>query len=199
MKRTFVAIVLSVLAVLSLAPTGTAAPKSGATTLYFHGAHLAGEVDTAETFLAFSYMGMDSEEPTSPAPKSVTYGWGNTDCVGNRLHPVWLGQVSGTIVGDVKVVFDSASYSQDIDVRIWTDVNQMLCNESYFEPRLETTVTVPQGRETVTAVLKNSKLPVKHFLMVQISPTFVGGDTPGFGRILYDSSAAPSRVEFTLR
>ena len=198
MRRLPVIAVLCAALLSSGAAVATTVPRPIPTKLYFHGTEALGEIDNVNGTVGAWFMRMDAKKPESPAPRSVGYGWGNTRCVGNHFFPVWVGNVSGTIVGDLKVIFESASYPQDVDIRVWAGVNQAYCNNDYFEPSLSTSVTLPPGKATVTAVLKNSRLRVRDFLMVQISPTQIAGDTPGFGRVLYDSPDAPSRVEFRI-
>jgi hypothetical protein len=181
---------------LAVAPAG-AAKRAVATTLYFHGTSASGEVDSAPGLIDLtSFMMMDTQAPTGSEPRSKGYVWSNYLCSGNRLHPVWLGHLSGKLTGDITVTFTSASVPQSIDIRIWADVLAQTCNADYFEPAAEATVTVPPGVGEVEVVIPNTGFIAQQVLMIQFSPTSIGTDMPGLGRVLYDSSDAPSRVSF---
>ena len=199
MKKLGTVLIGAGLLVSSLAPPvhGMASkPKPTRTTLYFHGETPAGEAEFPQDQVDNTFMSMDTQKPAGSVPKSKHLGWSNTQCAGNRLFVTWLGKVAGRI-GDVKVVFTSVSQPQDVDIRIWTDVDGQWCNNDYPNPQAQKTVTLPAGQGEVSVSLPGASFPALGSMMVQISPSpSLGTDTPGPGRILYDSPSAPSRVEF---
>jgi hypothetical protein len=197
MRKTLVLLMVGTFAVGILQPATAAKGKAVATTLYFHGSSPSGEADSAPGLIDLTtFMTMDSKEPTGTEPRSKGYVWTNYLCAGNRLHPVWVGDMSGTITGDIKLTFMSASVPQSIDIRIWPDVFNQTCNADYYEPVAQATVEVPAGRGEVEVVIPNKSFIAQAGLMIQFSPTSIVTDTPGFGRIFYDSTDAPSRIEF---
>lgn len=191
---------LCVLAVLALAPAHAARSgrKAVPTTLYFHGESPSGELDSAPGLVDLvSFMRMDTDEPTGSEPRSKGYVWSNYLCAGNRLHPVWVGDVTGRIVGDLKMTFTNVSAPQEVDIRIWNDVYAQLCNADYQDPAATVTVAIPAGQSVVEVTIPNVSFITQGRLMVQISPTNVVTDVPGLGRVLYDSVDADSRIEFS--
>ena len=182
--------------VVAIVPSAKSGPAPKPTTLYFHGNYPAGELDVPENLVGFVFSKMDPIKPEGGTPKSKALAWGNTKCAGNHFFPVWVGSVNGSIVGDMKVVFSSVSIPQEVDIRVW-DTGRQLCNNDYATPLAKGTVMLPAGQGEVEAVIKNDRMKVQGFLMVQISPTMLNNtDTPGPGRVLYDSADYASRVEF---
>ena len=166
------------------------------TTLYLHGETPAGELEFPDDLVNQTWQSMDPSKPKESLPRSKGLGWSNTRCAGSRFFPVWVGNVTGTIVGSIKVTFTSVSNPQEVDVRLWR-TNQQLCNADYPSPMRHKTVSLPAGQGEVTVVLPPGRFQVAGALMVQISPTMINNtDTPGGGRILYDSAGTLSRVEF---
>lgn len=180
--------------------------KPQAVTLYFHGTQYVGETEIPDGVSGI-YRTMDATEPTDPAPKSVNLlaagsggaGTPNSQCAGNPLFPVWVGDVNGTVVGDLKVSLDSVSLpATKVDVRVWGFVPGIgACDsqgvEGYVEPFAETRVDVPPGPGTIEAVLKNKKFKTLGKLMVQITPVLDGATAT---RVLYDSTTTVSQIEF---
>lgn len=200
MKKTFVA--LCAVALVSAALQGpvlagkTKAPVK--TTLYFHGQSPLGEEDAVNGLIDLnSFMVMDPKAPEGTTSKSKSLGWSSTNCAGNRLFVTWVGAVSGRITGDMKVSFSALSVPQEVDIRVWPDVREQLCDAKYPIPAAAATVTMPAGQGLVEAVLPDVDFTATSTLMLQISPTPVGTDTPGPGRVFYDSTADPSHVEFS--
>jgi hypothetical protein len=180
--------------------------KPAPVTLYFHGNEYVGEVEIPDGVNGI-YRQMDATESTDPAPKSVFLlaggaagnGTPNPTCAGNPLFPVWVGDVNGTIVGDLKVSLDAVSLpATKVDVRVWGFVPGIgACDsqgtEGYVDPMSETRVDVPPGAGTIEAVLKNTKFKAEGRLMVQFTPVLEG---PTATRMLYDSSTTVSQIEF---
>jgi hypothetical protein len=199
---------LTVLLVLGLVASALVAPASAgkrkakpiATTFYFHGQSPVGEPDGLDGALAGAVTGtgyakMDATEPTGAPPKSMTIvsyvGGPNTTCGGSYLSPAWIGDMVGTVVGDVKVTFDAISTpTGQVDVQLYPDQTAFACEIS---PAAEVRVDLPAGPGQVEAVIEDVKVPVLASLMVQITPVT---DTPYYSRVLYDSPDYPSKVEF---
>ena len=176
-------------------------------TLFFHGREPVGELEL-EDGISGLYRSMDTKEPTEPAPKSMGLvavgaagnGTPNPQCAGNPLFPVWQGDVSGTIVGDVKVSLDAASLPvTKIDVRLWGIVPPFgSCDsqgvEAYVPPAAEVRVDAPPGAGTIEAVFKGVRFKADGKLMIQFTPVLDGATAT---RVLYDSTATTSQIEFT--
>lgn len=204
MKR-FLTILLVVGLVASafVAPATAAKKKKAkpvATALYFHGHTAIGEADALDGALGGAATGtgypkMDTTEPTGQPPKSmvvVSYvGGPNTTCAGSPLAPAWIGDMTGTLVGDVKVTFDAISTpSGQVDVQLFPDQTAFACDLTSLA---QVRVDLPPGAGQVEAIIEDVKLPVLAALMVQITPVTA---TPYVSRVLYDSPDYPSKIEF---
>lgn len=171
--------------------------KPVAVTLYAHGNAPVGEAETVDGVSGI-FMSMDSTEPEGGAPKSmgVTNAGAtpNPNCAGNPFFPLWVGEVAGTIKGDMKLTFDALSTPGQVEVRVWPDITTLSCNEGYVEPQGQVIVDLPPGGGTVEAVMKDVNFPVAARLMVQISPVQPGAAQT---RVLYDSADYPTNLSFT--
>lgn len=204
MKKTLVSVLALALVVGALALPGQAAarkgrkPKAISTTLYFHGSMPLGEIDEATDTATLSFMTMDPKAPTDSQSKSKSFGWANTGCSGNRGFVTWLGNVSGTIVGDIDLDFTALSIPQDIEVRVWPDVTETLCAANYPNPAIDQVISVPSGQGEIKVALKSptGTISVSHSLMIQLSPAAIMTDTPGPGRVFYDGTSDPSHITF---
>jgi hypothetical protein len=176
------------------------------TKLYLHGSTPADEADYGA--LGDAYPGMDSKKPAGE-PKSkqiINYLAGpNDQCAGNNLFPVWIGDVSGTIVGKMKLTFTTVSTPGKVDVRVWPDVASLLCTSElagtndYPKPAAEVRVDLPPGGGTVAAVTKKVKFKAVQSLMVQITPASgPAADVldPFVARVVYDSPEFASSLHF---
>lgn len=185
--------------------------KPVATTLFLHGTEKFGEMESF-SFLADAYLKMDPTAPTGTDTKSkgiTNYGIGpNTRCAGNSLFPTYVGELQGTVKGDVKVSLNTvASPGAAVEVRIWPDLASLACDSAagneYIEPAGSAVVALPAGQGTVEAVIEGVDFKATAGLMLQVSPATmdVAGTPrplpPFFGRLLYDSEAAPSSISFS--
>ena len=210
MKKIMAMALVGGLAFSLMAPTGaTARKKPVKTSLFFHGTEDFGEVESYPgAFTGGAFKKMDSKAPEGGGTKSqqiLTYGAGpNTNCAGNNLFPVWVGELAGTVKGAVKVTFHTASTPAEVDIRIWPDINALTCNEDYPEPVRELRVALPAGQGKVEATLKGAAFKATQLLMVQISPATtqlpdpVGSRPvpPFLGRVFYDSADMASGIQF---
>lgn len=205
MKKILVTAVALALVVGAMAVPATAGkkkkppapPQPVPTTLYFHGSETVGEADLANNFPTGSTMAMDATESTGTQSKSFpildAVATPNEACSGSPLFPSWTGNMAGQITGDVKVFFNTIGSAGSVDVELFVDVGPLSCNDTYSEPVGETTIDLPAGAGSVEAVIEGVNVPVGGILVVMINPRNL--DAPAAGRVLYDSSTDPSRVE----
>ena len=186
-------------------------PKPVETSLWFHGTQEIGEVSAAQYQVESitgggTYNTMDATEPTGGGSSMgiTTYAAGpNTNCAGNSLFPVWVGDFIGTIKGDIKVTFFTTSMPAQVDVRVWPDILATTCNETYPPAARELRVDVPSGDGKVEAVLEGEDFTSAAKLMVQISPATMADPAgterpipPFVGRVFYDSPTKNSGISF---
>ncbi|HYO61951.1 MAG TPA: hypothetical protein VEU29_08650 [Actinomycetota bacterium] len=205
MRKSLVLTLTAGLVATSLAVPAVAAKKAKPvkTTLYLHGSAPIGEADNFAIVAPGTYMTMDATEPSGAEPKSkqlTNYvGGPNTQCTGNDLFPVWVGDLTGTVTGDMKVTFHTIASGGSVDVQVWPDVASQLCNNdltgaaAYPEPAGTVRVDLPQGPGNVEAVIEGVKFKAGSKLMLQLTPVV---ESPFFGRVLYDSTAFVSSIEF---
>ncbi|HEV2756003.1 MAG TPA: hypothetical protein VG318_09540 [Actinomycetota bacterium] len=185
------------------------------TTLYMHGASLVGEADSSPQ-VADVPLPMDPNEPEGAEPKSHGIANGvvtpNHRCAGNNLFPVFVGDVKGQIVGDMKVTLHAVATPGKVDVRVWTDKIGLLCTSDvsgsaeYPEPAGEVTLDLPAGHGVIEAVFEDLNVLATTNLMIQVSPqanpvATPAGDrhyfAPFVARVLYDAVDYASNVEFS--
>jgi hypothetical protein len=215
-KAILIALVLGLVAGTLSAPAVAGKKKKKkvkpvATTLFFHGDSQVGEEDSFPN-VNDAYLKMDATEPASSDMKSKQIfngvGTPNHMCAGNTFFPVWIGEISGTVVGDMKVRFHTVGTPGQVLVRLWPDQFSQACTSAasgttdYVEPVAEVVVDLPPGQGEVEAVLEKLNFKASMGLMVQISPAFTpvaadrGVMAPFFSRVLYDSTDYPSAIEF---
>ncbi len=197
MKR-IVAAALAIIAALALtAPPAGAKPKPVKTTLYMHGYSPSGEIDGIDWRANGSKpMQMDATEPAAdPIPKSQILGTPglNTRCTGfPTAFPTWVGNISGTIVGDAKLTAYLVGGPSQLTARLWVDVPVFSCNEGYIDPHAEVTVPIPPGQSEVVVDFPKLKLKASSLIMVQLLPVGIPRN-----RVLYDSASAPTGLTFS--
>ncbi|MGH2818347.1 MAG: hypothetical protein ACRDJS_07815 [Actinomycetota bacterium] len=207
MKKLAASALIAGLVVASLAvDAGAARRRPVKTKLYLHGTTPVDEADYGA--LADAYPRMDSKKPAGePKSKQITnYLVGpNDQCAGNNLFPVWIGEVSGTIVGKMKLTFTTVSTPGKLDVRVWPDVASLLCTSElagtndYPKPAAEVRVNLPPGGGTIAAVTKKVRFRATQSLMVQITPAAGPAEgvlDPFFARVVYDSPQFASSLQF---
>jgi hypothetical protein len=218
MKKTIVLVVSMMLVAGAIALPAQAKKKKKSvaveTTFHFHGAQPVGEAESDPAVNNTMYLPMDAAAPDGAEPKSkqITNGLvtPNTECAGNQLYPIWVGKVSGRIVGDVKVSLNTVSTpGGQVDVRIWPDINSSLCTSElagttdYPKPAAEKTIDLPPGPGTTEVDLGTVDFPAIGSFMIQISPTPLvdAGPqkvlSPFAGRVLYDSTSFDSTITFS--
>lgn len=171
------------------------------TTLYMHGDLPVGDMaEWIEGLSGGSHQKMDTTEPAAGPPKSHSYSLpiGNPECTGNELFPSWEGTVNGKIVGDMKLYANTLALPSTVTARVWVDVPFGSCTsetagvDDFVDPIAEQEVEVPAGSNEVEIVFKKLKVTAKMNVIVELHT-----NTPtNQGRVLYDSSEFPTRLEF---
>lgn len=171
------------------------------TTLYMHGDLPVGDmVEWIEGISGGNHQMMDTTEPAGGPPKSHSYSLpiGNPQCTGNELFPSWEGIVNGKIVGDVKLYANTLALPSKVIARIWVDVPFGSCTsaaagvDNFVEPLAEQEVDVPAGSNELEIVFEKLNVPAEMNVIVELHQ-----NTPtNQGRVLYDSSDFPTRLEF---
>src|SRR3954469_3388358 len=151
-------VVVALVAGAVAAPGAQAKPKPVTMTQYFHGTQPLGELESPAGTGGFASM--DAKAPTGSDARSsgVTnyVGGPNDQCAGNSLFPVWVGTVDGTPTGNATVeLFLQTGGSGAFEVRLFSNVNEQLCNEDYPGTIGSETVTFDTGQDKATVVLKN--------------------------------------------
>ena len=179
------------------ATTAQAKPKPVTLTHYFHGTQQLGEVGNETD----GYGVMDATAPTGSSARSAGVtnyvGGPNTECAGNALFPVWVGNIDGAPTGDATVeLFLQTAGSGSVEVRLFADVTEQACNEDYPTPLGSETFTVATGQTSAKVVIKkiNPKGKPVHSLMVQVTPVL---GAPYIARVQYDATTAASKITFS--
>lgn len=208
MKRPVAIAAVVLLVTASFSSTALAAKKQAptpvATTLYAHGPSQFGEIDgiqwVANTFPTTSPLTLDAEEPSGSIPKSQSIATPaiNSQCTGTPIaNPVFEGPLQGKITGDLKVTAHFLSAPGTITARLWTDIPIFQCNDAYSQPDGVAEVTLPSGRGEAVFEFPGLNLPAKSMITIQIlAEDVVNGYEGQTGRLLYDSTDAPTRLEF---
>jgi hypothetical protein len=172
MRKTIVLLAAALVAATFAGPSASAKPKPVKTTFYLHGNYPLGYIDGAD-WLANSTppMSMNPTKPTDAQPKlmGVSAAAFNDQCTGlPSAFPTWVGNVSGTIVGDAHLHLHYYGGPSTLTIRIWADIPVFSCNENYIAPAQEIAVDVPAGHQEVDAVFKNLKLKAQSQVMIEV-------------------------------
>lgn len=161
------------------------------TTLFLDGESTFGEQDQLGDG---TYLKLTAAEGSGEKSMMIpNYAGGpNPNCAGNSLMPVFVGDLSGHVTGDMKVTFNAFSQGGAVEVRVWPDVSAQACNESYIEPAGAATVDLPAGEGTVEAVIEGLDFEAQSVMMIQITPVI--GAPPYYARAFYGT--ADTKVEF---
>ena len=199
-----VGIVVCSLAASAAVAAGKKKAKPVLTTMYAHGPSQVGEIDgamwVASVFPTTSPLTLDAEEPPGELAKSQSIATPaiNSQCTGTPIaNPVFEGRLQGKITGDLKLVAHFLSAPGTITARLWTDIPIFGCNDAYTQPDAIAEVTLPSGQGEVEAVFADLNLVAKSQITIQIlAEDVVNGYEGQVGRLLYDSTDAPTRLEF---
>ncbi|HWC15281.1 MAG TPA: thrombospondin type 3 repeat-containing protein [Actinomycetota bacterium] len=162
--------------------------ESGPRTLYMDGDNPVGELDQTP---GGGYLQLNadpgSEEKSMMIPN---YAAGpNTNCAGNSLFPVFVGEVAaGRVVGDMDVTFPAVGSGGRAEIRLWPDVTSQQCNAAYRPSAGSVQVALPRGEGTVQATIPDLDFAVESTVMIQITPVLASG--PAYTRALYGTSAS---------
>ncbi|HEX2239545.1 MAG TPA: hypothetical protein VHJ82_00155 [Actinomycetota bacterium] len=201
MRRTFTLAVTAALMmglVASPVDAKKKKPKPVVTKYFFHGNSPIGEPDGLNGATGMEpFPSMDATEPSGSNPRSmmvISYvGGPNTACRGSFLAPVWVGDVTGRVLGEATVAFDVVSSpTAAVNVQIFPDQVDFNCDSAI--PAASLVVPLPAGPGHVEATFENLDFEVVGKVMVQISPVL---GTPYYARVLYDSADFPSSFEFS--
>lgn len=176
------------------------APQPVPTVLFLDGESSWGEEDQR---VNGTYLKLTAEAGSGEKSAGLpSYSVGpNNSCAGNSFFPVFVGEFSGTITGDLKISFGVQSTpSGKVDVRVWPDLAAQACNEEYPEPAASVEVDLPTGKEIVEAVIEDVQIEASAGLMIQL--TAVAGKPnppdptipPFYGRAYYGTEE--TKVEF---
>lgn len=196
-RKLVVAALVAGLLSLNLAATPVEAKKKKkkakpvATTLFMEGDSNYGEEDQLGNA---TYLKLQAEEGSGTKSAGVpNYAVGpNTSCAGNSLVPVFVGELSGKVTGDMKITFDaSATPAAKAEIRVWPDVAAQACNDNYIEPAGAVEVDLPAGSGTVEATIEGLDFEAEGVMMIQITPVL---GVPSYARVYYGT--ADSKVEF---
>ncbi len=177
--------------------------KPVATTLFLEGESNFGEQEMTNVPVARpgTYLKLQAKEGSGEKSMGIpSYSVGpNNKCAGNSLFPVFVGELSGTIKGDLKVSFGAQSTpGGKVDVRVWPDLAAQACNDEYPEPAGSVVVDLPTSKGIVEAVIEGVDFEASSELMIQL--TGVAGSSgapsvpPFYGRAYYGTKDA--KVEF---
>jgi hypothetical protein len=207
MRRILLAITALGLVAGSLAGPAGAAKKS--TTFYLHGkTSPVTEAHLNEMWLDDALMGMDTTEPSNPAPSSIfvtNYVNGpNTDCDGNGLlGAVWKGDFKGKFKGTVKVTLHTiATPATKMTVSLYRDPTGTCSAEPPLgdvdapDPVATDVIDMAPGHAETVVEFKNVKFTSLWGLALQLS---IPGGSPGQVRILFDSAEFASSVQLTAK
>jgi hypothetical protein len=166
-------------------------PQPVATKLFMDGDSQFGEEDQLGNG---TFLKLVKEEPSGEKSHGIPnyVGGPNTNCAGNALVPVFVGEVSGRIVGDMKVTFNAFSQGGNVEVRVWPDIAAQACNDAYVEPAGAVEVPLPAGEGTVEATIEGLDFEAASIIMIQLTPVI--GAPPFYARAFYGT--ADSKVEF---
>lgn len=201
MRRTIATVLaLGLLVAPAGAPAG-AKKKAGAkpvkTELYLHGYSAFGEVDGADWLVNGSpAMKMTPDDPTESFPRSMTLNTPglNTQCTGLPAgFPTWVGNISGTVTGDVTLTAGFAGAGTFATARLWVDIPVFSCNESYVPANHEVVFELAPGQSSVDIVFEDVKLTAQSLIMIELLGSGARGTA---SRVLYDSGEAPSVLSF---
>lgn len=202
MKKLFaIGLVMGLLGTALAIPASAKKAKPVKTTLYMHGdLPVADMAEWIEGATGGVHNTMDTTEPAAGPPKSHSYSLpiGNAECAGNELFPSWEGKVAGKIVGDLKLYANTLALPSTVIARVWVDVPFGACTSStagvsdFVDPIAEQEVEVPAGANEIEIVFKKLKVTAGYNMIVELHQNAPANQ----GRVLYDSSDYPTRVEF---
>ena len=197
-KLVIMAVLTALVASMAAVPAEAAKKKKKkakpvATTLFLDGTSNFGEEDQLGNG---TYLKLQAEEGSGEKSMMIPnyVGGPNTNCAGNSLMPVFIGQTAGTVVGEMKVTFAAAAPpAQKVEVRVWPDLAAQACNEAYVPPAGSVIVDLPAGEGTVEATIENLNFTAIGGLMIQITPVLAA--PPGYSRAFYGT--ADTKIEFS--
>ncbi|HET7482443.1 MAG TPA: hypothetical protein VFK89_06220 [Actinomycetota bacterium] len=203
MRGRGIAAILLVVVAATMPPAGAKPkPKAAPVSLYLHGSSPVGEIDGMQNWSniitgePLTFLPMTPEKPSSSTDKSFGIGpQGDDQCSGNPVLPTWDAKVQGTIKGHMKLRVTLLSYPAPIHIRVFADVDELSCDLDYDNPVVEKELSPDPGLNDYTIDLGDATTHISHRLILMISPNLAGAGADG--RVIYDSTAHPSRLEFS--
>ncbi len=192
--------------------TPPAAAQPVPTTMFLEGTNRFGEQDAGPLINPGSpvppgqYLKLTKEAGTGEKSMGIpSYSVGpNNRCAGNSLFPVFVGNVTGTVKGDIKVTFEAVGTpGSKAEVRVWPDLpatpSAPICNDAYVEPAGAVVVNIPSSRGAVEAVIPGMDFPATSTILIQltgVAGSIAGGPTvpPFYARAFYGLET--TKVEF---
>lgn len=171
-------------------------PKPIAMTYYLHGNQPIGEAEIPESWPNGNWMRMDSTEPEGSmrSIQVTNYAGGpNTACAGNGLLPVWVGDLTGRVVGDMTLTLNTAALPESqLTAVIYPDPSGG-CNDMASAASAQGVVVPPAGQGTTEITFAGADFDVvgRFLIQLHIEPL-----TPGQVRVFYDSADAASQLTF---
>ncbi|HVF53323.1 MAG TPA: hypothetical protein VNC78_06905 [Actinomycetota bacterium] len=209
MRKLFTVLCACLLVIsIAVAPASAAkkkkvAPKPVLTKLYLDGEQQLGESEH-DPLVNPGYLPLGTTEPDGGEPKSTGYAnlvvTPNPACAGNNLFPVFVGPLVGRVTGTIKVTLHTVSTPGTVDIRLWPDVNSLLCDSTaggtmdYPDPAASIEVDVPPGHGVIEVEIPGVDFEAQALLMLQVTPIAAPG--PIIGRVLYDTPEMASGIEF---
>ncbi|MFN2526668.1 MAG: hypothetical protein ABR505_10495 [Actinomycetota bacterium] len=195
------ALVVGAVATPAAAKKGKKKPKPIAVTYYLHGTQPLGEFETPDGWLNDFYRPMDAEEPGSGQAKSVNVLNGgvtpNPECSGNGLLPVWVGALTGTVVGEMKLTLNTLSLPDSrLTAVIYPDPSGG-CGDEASQAAAQAVIVPTAGEGTTEVIFEDVEFEVVGRFIVQLHING-GPSDPQAGqvRVFYDSADAASQLTF---
>lgn len=168
-------------------------PKPVATTMFMEGEASFGEEEQTAVigggFLKLQAEAGSGEKSMGMPNLAATP---NMNCAGNSFWPVFIGDISGRILGDMEVSFNAFGQGGEVEVRVWPDIAQQACNDNYVEPAGAAVVDMPAGEGLVEATIEDLDFTAESVMMIQLTP--VVSAPPYYGRAFYGTE--DSKAEF---
>ncbi len=170
--------------------------KPQAVTLYLHGTLPAEEPSIPDRWLNNIWPTLDPTEPSGQSKSQMItnyVGGPNTNCSGNGLLPVWRGNLTGQVKGDVKFTLTTAAVPTTAIVASLYPDGTGGCNESAEAPAAQIQVDLAAGQAVTEIVFEDVDFEAIASLVLMLH---IPNLTPGQARIFYDGADAPSSLEF---
>ncbi len=172
-------------------------PKPIPMVYYMHGTAPVGEAELPETAFNDNWMHMDASEPDAGQAKSMNVtnyvGGPRTTCSGNGLLPIWVGALTGRVVGDMKMTLHTVALPESAMTAVIYPDPSGGCDEEAAPAAAQAVVVPAAGEATTEIVFPDVRFDVVGRFIVQFH---IGNLSPGQVRLFYDSADAASELAF---